>query len=192
MLKMGFFFCILCLSMVIAKAAFVGATRNLRGNSNKETTTIAKRGLSAQNDSSEWSFSKQCPISKEVFVSSTNKNSQDKSGFGSELKPYSTIKYAIRMRERCQTIRVMAGTYKNSGVNSAVAPMTGVSFLRITNYKEDYVTIKFDGPGGFLGGNEEKPVSNIEIAGMHIEGPNNEITFGEAFENRLNKNEKKI
>ena len=101
----------------------------------------------------------------------------------------------------CATIFIKAGTYTNKnygkGKNNSnkIADMDGVSKLIIRNFggedgtgaNGDKVLLKFDGPGGFIGGSaadETKLVTDLEVYGLEIEGPNQDITYADAIADR--------
>jgi len=180
---------------------------NLRGE--KNSATIARKGgnnheinnlnsMSITNEYQDdehrnlWSFTSTCTFGLpdlDIFVSSTF--GQDSNGYGySTDTPYASIQYAVDNRQPCQTIYIMEGIYRNknydlSDNNDAVVSLNGVSDLKITNYGEDCVIIQFDGAGGFVGGGMSNPVTNLEISGVEIIGPNEQISYNEAYANRL-------
>ena len=89
----------------------------------------------------------------------------------------------------------MEGTYRNTyygqsyNHNNKVVNLNGVSNLKLLA-DPDATTkpiLQFDGPGGIFGGSASSPVSNIEIAGLEIVGPNESITYEDAMANRLIK-----
>jgi hypothetical protein len=137
------------------------------------------------------------PGQKNVYVDGINGKDWKKGGFdGSETKPWETIQFAVDQRETCTTINVKAGTYTNKGYTgdpaqtswSPVVDLDGVSDLIIRNYQNDKVVMKFDGPGGFVGGSKNDPaklVKDVEIYGFEIQGPNQDITYVDAFADRL-------
>lgn len=140
-----------------------------------------------------WEFTSLCDFDLSESYVYVSPNGQDKKnlGYGKSTKfPFATISYAVQNREPCQTVFIMAGTYRNlnygmSQGNNAVVKLTGVRDLKITNYQDEKVIVEFDGFGGFTGGNAASPVSNLEISGLEIIGRNERITFGEAWSNRL-------
>ena len=90
----------------------------------------------------------------------------------------------------------MEGTYTNKGFGNgqnnknSVVKMNGVTDLIIKNYvdkanKVHRPVVRFDGPGGFVGGSKQKPVVNVEISGIEIVGPSDDITFKQAMSDRL-------
>jgi len=107
-------------------------------------------------------------------------------------KAFKTIGHATKAAKCGDTIQVLPGLYTNdnygkSDDNDAVVTLTGLANLKIIGDTSDPTTtqIKFDGAGGFVGGSKSKPVTYLEIAGFEIVGPNQEITFEEAMEHRL-------
>jgi hypothetical protein len=132
------------------------------------------------------------------YVSSLGKDSVV-DGWGlSKEKPFNTIQYAIQMRRECQTIYVMPGVYRNKSYGDAslnhnrkVVSLHNVSNLRLLGYSNgdgeiQMPVLEFDGPGGIVGGGTS--LYNIEISGFEIRGPNDNISYQEAFEDRLVKN----
>lgn len=106
--------------------------------------------------------------------------------------PYATIQYAVDNREPCEVIHVMPGTYHNekfgTGQNhyKSVVNLSGVDGLTIKAYSTnegDRPKLKFDGPGGIIC-NSASPCSNLDISGLEIEGPNADITYQDALDNR--------
>ena len=69
--------------------------------------------------------------------------------------------------------------------NAATAPDI-YNPLVIRNYLGEHPKIKFDGTGGFIGGNSGTETSYLEISGFEIEGPNANITYTQAIANRTN------
>ena len=70
--------------------------------------------------------------------------------------------------------------------------MNGLSDVIIKNDDETTgaasaasVILEFDGPGGFKGGTTSQPVTDVEISGFEIAGPNQKITYEEAMADRL-------
>lgn len=122
----------------------------------------------------------------------TGKNQQN--GYGLTLQnPYKTIQYAIDQRQPCQTIYVVGGEYKNNYFGQSknhqnkVVNLNGVTDLKLLAYAEaNRPILKFDGPGGIMGGFPNTPIANIEIAGFEIVGPSEGINYPEAYANRLN------
>ena len=107
--------------------------------------------------------------------------------------PFKTIQYAIDMREPCQTIFVMNGTYRNHDFGRSldnrnnIVNLNGVSDMKLLAYPNAGPILKFDGSGGIMGGSPSNPISNIEISGFEIEGPNEKITYEDATKNRIIK-----
>ena len=137
------------------------------------------------------SFESNCSfgLDNAVYVSSQIGHDSATNGHSVEA-PYASIQFAVDHREECQTIYVMKGVYRNKGYNISdnngpVVNLNGVHNLKIINYENDCVVIEFDGAGGFVGGQLSNPVSNLEISGMEIIGPNQHISFEEAYANRL-------
>jgi parallel beta-helix repeat protein len=105
----------------------------------------------------------------------------------------------------CVTINLMAGTYHNSdfgkegGGDEFVLDLDNVKDMIIKNddattgaSEAAKVVVEFDGPGGFVGGtwnskDESKrvPVTDLEVYGFEIKGPNEKITFQAAMNDRL-------
>ena len=131
------------------------------------------------------------------FVSSSNGNDWSmENGWGlSTDKPFKTIQHAVDNRGACQTIYVMEGVYRNNyygqsyNHNNKVVDINGVSDLKILAHFDatSRPILEFDGPGGIFGGSASNPISNIEIAGLEIRGPNEAISYAEAMANRLIK-----
>jgi parallel beta-helix repeat protein len=120
--------------------------------------------------------------------------------------PYKTLQYAVNNRlshaksatGNCVTINLMDGTYTNTdfgtegGGSEYILDLNGLSDVIIKNHDETTgaqkahaVVLKFDGPGGFRGGSASKPVTDVEITGFEIAGPNNQITYKEAIADRF-------
>ena len=117
-------------------------------------------------------------------------------GWGlSSDKPFKSIQFAVNNKAECQTIYVMEGTYRNNNYgksknNSAkIVNLNNVSNLKIIAdpNASSMPLLQFDGAGGIFGGSASSPISNIEIAGLEIEGPNADITYDMAMADRLTK-----
>ena len=123
-------------------------------------------------------------------------------GWGrSREKPFKSIQKAINEYKnamdtrKCQIIYVMEGEYKNNryedgaktSINNVVARLDGVSHLKILKDPEAMSTPKiiFNGPGGII--QSGAPISYIEIAHLEIMGPNQDITYDMAMEDRYNR-----
>eukprot|EP00929_Paragymnodinium_shiwhaense_P114721 TRINITY_DN83213_c0_g1_i1.p1 TRINITY_DN83213_c0_g1~~TRINITY_DN83213_c0_g1_i1.p1 ORF type:complete len:646 (-),score=44.29 TRINITY_DN83213_c0_g1_i1:52-1938(-) len=140
----------------------------------------------------DWITLPECSEKCNAYVSDSIGKDQGWGGYGGSVqKPFKTISFALRKRVPGQTIHIMAGTYTNDGYgsgslsNKQVVNLDGVSDVVIRNYENDRVVIKFDGQGGFVGGSTSKPVENVELFGLEIVGPNMDITYEMAKENRL-------
>jgi len=138
---------------------------------------------------------------KSAYVDGANgKNWQ--SYDGSESKPYKTIQHAVdKVSGTCTTIYIKEGTYTNQGYRggtwknnpSKVLDLDGVTKVILRNFGGqtgtgiggDKVIVKFDGPGGFVGGSSDKPVTDVEIYGFEIQGPNQDITYADAIGDRI-------
>lgn len=132
-------------------------------------------------------------------------NGKDYSSWdGSEDKPHKTIQYAVsKFSGSCATIYIKAGTYHNSGYTgnpkanknnrNKVINLNNITDIILRNYGGEHgsgkggdkVLIKFDGPGGFVGGTKDEPVKDIEIYGLDIEGPNQDIVYADAYADRV-------
>ena len=116
--------------------------------------------------------------------------------------PFNTIQQAVNSWQKGDVIYVRSGTYYNSNYgsgtnnnqvvnlslaynNAATAPDI-YNPLVIRNYSGEQPKIKFDGMGGFIGGNSGTETSYLEISGFEIEGPNANITYSQAIANRTN------
>lgn len=118
-------------------------------------------------------------------------------GWGlSPEKPFKTIQNAVDNRKPCQTVYVMPGTYYNNyygqslNHSNKVVNLNGVHHLKILAHSsapEDRPVLVFDGPAGIQGGSAAAPISNIEIAGLEIVGPNDSISWEDAMANRIIK-----
>jgi len=151
-------------------------------------------------------WTKKC-VDGEIKAYVDGTNGKDwKSYDGSEGKPYKTIQQAVtKFTGTCTTIYIKAGTYTNKGYkgnakknknnSNKLVNMDGVTDLIIRNYGGedgtgiggDHVVLKFDGPGGLIGGSakdDSKKVTDFEIYGLEIEGPNQDITYADAFADR--------
>lgn len=111
-------------------------------------------------------------------------------------QPLKSIEYAIKQAwQPGDTIFVMNGTYRNAGYGSGAKDNPAVvrlyasdniqssenAWLVITNYANHTPKIEFDGQGGIV----VNSVSYMDISGLEIEGPNQNITFSEAMADRL-------
>ena len=130
------------------------------------------------------------------YVSPTGNNWDSANGWGlSPSKPFKTIQHAVDNRMDCQTIYIMEGTHLNNYYGQSqnhankVVNLNGVSNLKLLADPNATTKpiLKFDGPGGIFGGSATNPISNIEIAGLEIVGPNESITYDDAMSNRLIK-----
>lgn len=116
--------------------------------------------------------------------------------------PLNSLNYAVKTAwQPGDTIYVMDGVYRNSGYgdyassggssglnnNSIISVYdTDIStnenqWLVITNYPGHSPKLEFDGSGGII----MHRVSYVDISGLEIEGPNQQITKSEALANRL-------
>jgi len=136
------------------------------------------------------------------FVSSSEGRDWNiNNGWGlSKEKPFKTLQKAINEYKnaintrKCQIIYVMEGNYTNNGyedgaktsINNVIARLDGVSHLKILKDLEATSTPKliFNGPGGII--QSGAPISFIEIAHLEIVGPNADITYDMAMEDRYN------
>jgi len=128
------------------------------------------------------------------YVSPSGNNWNKDNGWGlSPNKPFKSIQFAVNNKAECQTIYVMEGTYQNNNYgksknNSAkIVNLNNVSNLKILAdpNASNMPLLQFDGAGGIFGGSASSPMSNIEIAGLEIEGPNADITYDMAMADRL-------
>jgi len=136
------------------------------------------------------------------FVSSSEGRDWNiNNGWGlSKEKPFKTLQKAINEYKnaintrKCQIIYVMEGNYTNNryedgaktSINNVIARLDGVSHLKILKDLEATSTPKliFNGPGGII--QSGAPISFIEIAHLEIVGPNADITYDMAMEDRYN------
>lgn len=89
----------------------------------------------------------------------------------------------------------MEGFYQNNyygnslNHNNKIVNLNDLHNLKILAYGGNTSTpvLEFDGPSGIFGGSASSPISNIEIAGLEIIGPNESITWSKAMENRIVK-----
>jgi hypothetical protein len=123
-------------------------------------------------------------------------------GNGSLASPFNTIQQAVNSWQKGDIIYVRSGTYYNSnhgsGTNNNQVVNLSLAYnnaatapdiynpLVIRNYLGEHPKIKFDGTGGFIGGNSGTETSYLEISGFEIEGPNANITYSQAITNRTN------
>ena len=134
-------------------------------------------------------------------------------GDGSINSPFNSLDNAIRYNSNFDPgdlVHVKTGTYKNrnwdgdnDGINDNNNPYLALNssdFLDskngtinrpivIRNYVDesgnhDTPKIIFDGRGGFQLGSNSNPITNVEVAGFKIQGPNDSITYSEAKSNR--------
>jgi hypothetical protein len=133
-----------------------------------------------------------------LYVSSTAGGG----GNGSLASPFNTIQQAVNSWQKGDVIYVRSGTYYNSnhgsGTNNNQVVNLSMAYnnaatapdiynpLVIRNYSGEQPKIKFDGMGGFIGGNSGIETSYLEISGFEIEGPNANITYIQAIANRTN------
>ena len=133
-----------------------------------------------------------------LYVSSTAGGG----GNGSLASPFNTIQQAVNSWQKGDIIYVRTGTYYNSnhgsGTNNNQVVNLSLAYnnaatapdiynpLVIRNYLGEHPKIKFDGTGGFIGGNSGTETSYLEISGFEIEGPNANITYTQAIANRTN------
>ena len=142
-------------------------------------------------------FSSECNYEStpKLYVSSTLGNNWNmENGWGlSPEKPFKTIQHAVDKRQPCQTIYIMEGTYRNTYFGKSlnhqnkIVNLNGVSDLKLLAYSNAKPVLEFDGPAAILGGNFDYPVSNIEIAGLEIKGPNQSISYEDAMDDRVMK-----
>ena len=127
------------------------------------------------------------------YVSPSGNNWNMANGWGiSPDKPFKSIQFAVNNKAECQTIYVMEGTYRNNNYgksknNSAkIVNLNNVSNLKILAdpNASTMPLLQFDGAGGLFGGSASSPISNIEIAGLEIQGPNADITYEMAMADR--------
>ena len=129
------------------------------------------------------------------YVSPDGNNSDRANGWGlSTSKPFQTIQHAVDKRQLCQTIYVMPGTYRNRYYGESqnhhhkVIDLNNVNDVKILAYSNtDRPIIQFDGPAAIQGGSANNPVSNIEISGFEIYGPNEAIRWEDAMSDRVIK-----
>ncbi|KAL9185786.1 hypothetical protein ACHAXT_003563 [Thalassiosira profunda] len=188
----------------LAAALFLAssAAASLRGGggdpSNRELELELERPRSGNRHL--FAFSGSCTDSDYAaapyYVSPTGNNWNSANGWGlSRDMPFKTIQHAVNNRGACQTIYVMEGTYRNNyygqslNHNNKVVNLNGVNDLKILADPEAATmpVLEFDGPGGIFGGSAATPLSNIEIAGLEIVGPNAAITYDDAMADRLIK-----
>ena len=133
-----------------------------------------------------------------LYVSSTAVGG----GNGSLASPFNTIQQAVNSWQKGDIIYVRSGTYYNSnhgsGTNNNQVVNLSLAYnnaatapdiynpLVLRNYSGEQPKIKFDGTGGFIGGNSGTETSYLEISGFEIEGPNANITYSQAIANRTN------
>jgi len=136
------------------------------------------------------------------FVSSSEgKDWNINNGWGSSRdKPFKSFQKAINEYKnamntrKCQIIYVMEGNYTNNrhedgaktSINNVIARLDGVSHLKILKDLNASSTpiLKFNGPGGII--QSSASISFIEIAHLEIVGPNADITYDMAMEDRYN------
>lgn len=130
------------------------------------------------------------------YVSPSGNNWNMANGWGlSPNKPFKSIQFAVNNKAKCQTIYVMEGTYRNNNYgnsknnNAKIVTLNNVSNLKIIADPDasNMPLLQFDGAGGMFGGSASSPISNIEIAGLEIQGPNADITYEMAMADRLTK-----
>jgi len=108
-------------------------------------------------------------------------------------KPFQTIQKAVDSRGPCQTIYVMEGLYRNNYYGQSlnhenkIVNLNNVHDLKIMGFGSTRPILEFDGPGGIFGGSASSPISNIEISGLEIRGPNVNISWEDAMQNRIIK-----
>jgi len=143
----------------------------------------AKSGRSTQR--TPWVTQPDCGSFCHAYVSATKGEDHAENDQGaSPAKPFKSIAYAIKKRKPGQTIHIMEGTYTNANPKGPVASLNGVSDLVIRNYENERALLSFTGSGGLIGGSPNSPVRNLEIFGLEIAGPNLDITYEKAIENR--------
>jgi len=141
-------------------------------------------------------FSSECDYDETLpyYVSSSSGKNWN-TGLSTD-KPFQTIQHAINNRMDCQIIYVMEGIYRNKDFGTSnnknhknkIIWLNGVANLKILGYPGSTKPIlEFDGPGAIIGGSKTSPVSNIEIANLEIRGPNRNINWQEAMDDRLTK-----
>ena len=126
------------------------------------------------------------------YVSPSGNNWNKDNGWGlSPSKPFKSIQFAVNNKAECQTIYVMEGTYRNNNYGQSKNNNAKIVNLK-SNLKiladpnaSNMPLLQFDGAGGIFGGSVSNPVSNIEIGGLEIEGPNADITYDMAMADRL-------
>lgn len=115
----------------------------------------------------------------------------DGNGLSKEV-PLKTIGYAFNQAaEPGDTILILEGIYYNQNYGSGATDNPPVAYLNnageqdrrivLKNYPGDTVQIIFDGAGGIIA-NE---LSYVEISGLIIQGPNQDISLDSALANRL-------
>ena len=130
-----------------------------------------------------------------------NADTGSSNGNGSLISPFKTIQQGINAWTKGSFVYVMDGggqEYKNSNFNSDPNNITNYNNnavvnleasdvdeadlfnpLVIRNYPNDSPVIRFDGSGGFIG-----KYNYLEISGFEIIGPNQDITYQNALDNR--------
>ena len=127
------------------------------------------------------------------YVSPSGNNWNKDNGWGlSPDMPFKSIQFAVNNKAECQTIYVMEGTYRNNNYgnsknnNAKIVNLNNVSNLKIIAdpNASSMPLLQFDGAGGIFGGSASSPISNIEISGLEIQGPNADITYDMAMADR--------
>ena len=91
-------------------------------------------------------------------------------------------------------------------INMVILMLQDTHDILLTNYEDQEPVLRFDGVGGIVMSNvgsdrktlllivilylSRVKVTRIEISGLEIIGPNDDITYGEAMEDRLVKSNK--
>ncbi len=128
------------------------------------------------------------------YVSPNGINDTSGDNGTSTANPLQTIQYAINNAwQPGDTICVMDGIYQNANygsgslnngavvsLNSGTVTGEATGWLVIKNAAGHSPKLQFDGSGGFMG-----TANYLEIAGFEIEGPNQAISYTDAFSNRL-------
>mmetsp|Transcript_27583 Transcript_27583/g.41731 ORF Transcript_27583/g.41731 Transcript_27583/m.41731 type:complete len:585 (-) Transcript_27583:1085-2839(-) len=166
----------------VATANYDNSSPLLRGSSDRELTTT-------------FEFSSDCDYTANppYYVSASGGNNWNSPWGLTMEKPFKTIQHAVDQREPCQIIYVMDGLYRNNyygqslNHNNKIVNLNNVQDLKIIGIGDQRPILEFDGPGGIFGGSASNPIANIEISNLEIRGPNEDITWEEAMQNRIIK-----